>query len=195
VICAYHASAVVRPAADDPILNKRFLDLGAQTLLVPYVQSAEEAQMAVKSIHYPPQGIRGVEGLTHARRFGTIDDYASKASNELCLIVQVETAEALENLDEITAVEGVIGPADLAASLGHSGRPESPQVVAVVVSAIRAIRQRGKPAGILTANVDFAQQCMEIGTTFTAVDVDIGLLVKVAIRLKNDIAIPGKALF
>lgn len=110
--------------------TKRFLDLGAQTLLIPYVQSAEEARHAVAVMRYPPEGVRGVSAVTHATKFGRVEGYAKRAAGELCLLVQVETQEALDALETISAVDGVdgvfIGPGDLAASLGHAGHTLHP---------------------------------------------------------------------
>ncbi len=181
-VAPYDVSAVVRPASNDTVLIKRFLDLGAQTLLIPYVQNADEARAAVAAMRYAPDGVRGVSGLTRATRFGRVAGYARKAAEELCLLVQVETGEALERLEEIASVEGVdgvfIGPADLAASLGHVGEPGHPEVVAAVEDAIRRIRIIGKPAGILTPDMAFAQRCIEIGTLFTAVAIDVGILAR-----------------
>ena len=178
-VAPYDVSAVVRPASNDTVLIKRFLDLGAQTLLIPYVQNADEARAAVAAMRYAPDGVRGVSGLTRATRFGRVAGYARKAAEELCLLVQVETGEALERLEEIASVEGVdgvfIGPADLAASLGHVGEPGHPEVVAAVEDAIRRIRIIGKPAGILTPDMAFAQRCIEIGTLFTAVAIDVSI--------------------
>ena len=126
----YDVASVVRAAWNDTVLIKRFLDVGAQTLLVPYVQSAAEARAAVAAIRYPPRGVRGVSGSSRATRFGRVADYATRAEAELCLLVQVETAEALGEIEAIAAVDGVdgifVGPADLAASLGHAGRPGAP---------------------------------------------------------------------
>src|SRR5690606_30704559 len=126
----------------------------AQTLLIPYVQNAEEARAAVAAMQYPSAGIRGVSGVTRATRFGRVANYGKIAAEELCLLVQVETGEALEEIEAIAAVEGVdgifIGPADLAASLGYVGEPGHPKVVEAVENAIRRIRAAGKPAGILT---------------------------------------------
>jgi 4-hydroxy-2-oxoheptanedioate aldolase len=182
VIAAYETSAVVRPASNDAVLIKRFLDIGAQTLLVPYVQNAEEARAAVNAMRYPPKGIRGVSGLTRATRFGRIAGYARRAEDNLCLLVQLETREALDQLEAIAAVDGVdgifIGPADLAASLGHVGDQGHPEVVAKVEDAIRRIVACGKPAGILTTDSAFAKRCIALGTTFTAVGVDVGLLAR-----------------
>ena len=179
---AYPVSAIVRPATNDIVLIKRFLDVGAQTLLIPYVQNAEEARAAVTAMRYPPAGLRGVAATVRANRFGRVTDYAKRASQELCLLVQVETGEALNAIEAIAAVEGIdgifIGPADLAASLGHPGAPGHPTVVAAVEDAIRRVRACGKPAGILTADTGFAARCIELGTTFTAVGSDAGLLAR-----------------
>lgn len=181
-VAPYDVSAVVRPAANDTVLIKRFLDLGAQTLLIPYVQDADEARAAVAATRYPPEGVRGVSGLTRATRFGRVAGYAKRAAEEICLLVQVETREALERLEEICAVEGVdgvfIGPADLAASLGHAGEPGHPEVVAAVENAVGRILASGKPAGILTPDTAFAKTCIAIGTTFTAVAIDVGVLAR-----------------
>lgn len=171
---------VVRPAANDTVLIKRLLDLGAQTLIVPYVQSRAEAEAAVRAVRYGPRGIRGVAGLTRAGRFGAIRDYARIADAEICLIVQAETAEALDRLEEIASVEGVdgvfIGPSDLAASMGHPGEPGHPEVVAAIEDAIRRLRAIGKPSGILSLNEDFCRRCMALGTTFTAIGIDLSVL-------------------
>jgi 4-hydroxy-2-oxoheptanedioate aldolase len=181
-VAPYDVSAVVRPASNDTVLIKRFLDLGAQTLLIPYVQNAQEARAAVAAMRYPPEGVRGVSGLTRATRFGRIPGYGKRAAEELCLLVQVETREALDQLEAIAAVEGVdgvfIGPADLAASLGHVGDPGHPDVVAAVEDAVRRLRGAGKPAGILTPDAGFAKRCIEIGTIFTAVAIDAGILAR-----------------
>ncbi|MGO4737193.1 4-hydroxy-2-oxoheptanedioate aldolase [Bosea sp. 2KB_26] len=181
-VAPYPVSAVVRPASNDAVLIKRFLDFGAQTLLIPYVQNAEEAKAAVAAMRYPPAGIRGVSGVTRATRFGRVANYGKRAEEELCLLVQIETQEALDNLEAIASVDGVdgvfIGPADLAASLGHVGEPGHPSVTALIEKAIGRIRACGKPAGILTPDTAFAARCIELGTLFTAVGVDAAMLVK-----------------
>ncbi|MBY5768874.1 4-hydroxy-2-oxoheptanedioate aldolase [Rhizobium laguerreae] len=181
-VAAYDVSAIVRPASNDAVLIKRYLDIGAQTLLIPYVQNRAEAEAAVSAMRYPPAGIRGVSGLTRATRFGRVTGYAKRAEEELCLLVQLETRAALEALEAIAAVDGVdgifIGPADLAASLGHPGEPGHPEVVAAVEDAIRRIVALAKPAGILTPDATFAARCIELGTTFTAVGIDAGLLAR-----------------
>jgi 4-hydroxy-2-oxoheptanedioate aldolase len=181
-VAPYAVSAVVRPAGNDAVLIKRFLDLGVQTLLIPYVQDAAEARAAVAAMRYPPDGIRGVSGLTRATRFGRVPHYAKRAQEELCLLVQVETREALAEIEAIAAVDGVdgifVGPGDLAASLGHAGELAHPEVVAAVEAAIGRIRACGKPAGILTADAGFAGRCIALGTTFTAVAIDVGILAR-----------------
>ena len=180
----YPVSAVVRPAANDPVLIKRLLDFGAQTLILPYIQSAEEAQAAVAAVRYAPRGMRGVAGLTRASRFGAVPDYTRRADAEICLILQVETALALSRIEEIAATDGVdglfIGPADLAASMGHPGSLDHPAVRAAIEDAIRRITAAGKPAGILTSDAAFARACMGWGTRFTAVGMDISLMLQAA---------------
>ena len=181
-VAPYPVSAVVRPASNDTVLIKRFLDLGAQTLLIPYVQSVGEAKAAVAAMRYPPRGVRGVAGVTRATKFGRVPNYAKRAEEELCLLVQIETQDALDRLEAIAAVDGVdgvfIGPADLAASLGHAGELGNPKVIAAVEDAIKRIRACGKPAGILTPDNAFAKRCIELGTLFTAVGVDAAMIAR-----------------
>ncbi len=187
---AYNVSAVVRPAANDPVLIKRLLDCGAQSLLIPYVQSVAEAEAAVAAVRYPPEGIRGVAGLTRASRFGRVPGYAKHAAEEICLLVQVETKKSLDAIEDIAAVEGVdgifIGPGDLSASLGHPGELFHPEVVAAVEGAISRVAAAGKPAGVLTYDLDFARRCMDLGTLFTAVGADLAILVRGVDRLAGE---------
>lgn len=186
---ADRTSVAVRPDWNDPVKIKRFLDFGVQTLLIPYVQSREEAEAAVSAMHYPPRGIRGVAGITRATRYGLVENYTAIASDELCLLVQVETAEALERLEEIASVDGVdgvfLGPADISTSMGFPGQPGHPTVRAEILRAIDRIRAVGKPAGILTLDPAFARECVARGTTFTAVGVDIALLLDAARALRE----------
>jgi len=181
-VAPYDVSPVVRPAFNDAVLIKRFLDIGVQTLLIPYVQNEEEAKAAVAATRYPPHGIRGVSALTRATRFGRVPNYARNAEQEICLLRQIETREALGQLEAIAAVEGVdgifIGPADLAASFGHPGQPGHPEVVAAIENAIGRLKILGKPAGILTPDETFAARCISLGTLFTAVGVDVALLAR-----------------
>jgi len=185
-VAPYPTSPVVRPASNDTVLIKKHLDIGAQTLLIPYVQSTDEAEAAVAAVRYPPQGVRGVGGTTRASGFGRIKDYPRRAAQELCLLVQIETGEALERLEAIAAVDGVdgvfIGPNDLAASQGHLGDPGHPEVIAAVEDAIRRLKAVGKPSGIYTTPA-FARRCLELGATFAAVGGDTGLLARGADKL------------
>lgn len=171
---------IVRPPVNDRVLIKQYLDIGAQTLLLPMIQSAQEAREAVSAMRYPPAGVRGVATMTRASRFGRAENYLRRAEEELCLLVQVETVEALQEIEAIAEVDGVdgifIGPSDLAASLGHVGDSLHPEVVATIESAIGRITAAGKPAGILTPNNEFASRCIELGTLFTAVGNDMGVL-------------------
>ena len=180
-IAPYPTHPVVRPASNDPVLIKKLLDVGAQTLLVPFVQTVDEAKAAVAAMRYAPAGIRGVAGTTRATRFGRVKDYFARAHEELCLLVQIETREALARLEAIAAVDGVdgvfIGPNDLAASLGHVGEMGHPEVVTAVVAAIQRLKAIGKPSGVY-APADFARRCIALGTTFTAVGGDIGILAR-----------------
>ncbi len=193
-VAAYPTSAIVRPAWNDPVLIKRILDLGAQSLLIPYVQDAREAEQAVRSTRYPPDGIRGVSGITRATRFGRIPDYARTCAPELCVLVQVETTEALDEIEAIAAVPGIdgifVGPGDLAASMGHIGQPGHPEVVRAVEAAIRRIVRCGLPAGVLTADEAFARSCIAAGSSFTAVGVDAGLLARESQALARRFSAP-----
>jgi 4-hydroxy-2-oxoheptanedioate aldolase len=176
------ASPIVRPAWNDPVLIKRILDIGAQTLLVPFVQNAEEARRAVAACRYPPTGIRGVTASGRASRFGRVSEYLKRAHEDLCVLVQVETGDALEELEEIACVDGIdgvfIGPADLAASLGHIGNPSHPAVQHAIEQAVKRLTVLGKPAGILAPREDEARRYIEWGYSFVAVGSDLGLLVR-----------------
>ena len=182
-IAAYPATcAIVRPAWNDKVLIKRYLDIGVQSLLVPYVQSEAEAQEAVAATRFPGAGVRGVAGVTRASRFGRVSHYANRAHEEICVLVQIETREGLDNLEKISLVEGVdgvfIGPADLAAGLGHLGNPQHPDVQAAIKDAIGRIRACTKPAGILATDDDTVRRYIEWGTTFTAVGLDAMILAR-----------------
>ncbi len=174
------ASAIVRPAWNDPVMIKRILDLGAQTVLIPYVQNAEEARKAVAACTYPPHGFRGVAGGSRASRYGRQKDYLKRASEVVCVLVQVETGEALKELEAIAAVPGVdgvfIGPSDLAASLGHVGNAKHPEVQAALKDAVTRLAALGKPAGILTPNEEESKRYIEWGYKFVAVGIDTTML-------------------
>lgn len=179
-VAPYPVHPVVRPSSLNPAEIKKLLDSGAQTILVPYVQNADEARLAAASVAYAPDGIRGLAGITRATRFGTVPDYHKRAREEICLIVQIETKGALDALEEIAAVPGIdaifIGPADLAASLGYPGNTAHPVVQAACLDAMRRIRAAGLPAGFLTLDQTFLNKVIDAGSVFTAVDVDTAIL-------------------
>ena len=176
------ASAVVRPAWNDIVLIKRYLDIGAQTLLIPFVQTPEEARAAVAATRYPPAGIRGITGSGRASRYGRVKDYLKNASSEICLLVQVETKSALDQIEKIASVEGIdgvfIGPNDLSASFGHLGNWGHADVQAALKDAVVRLKKIAKPAGILTPNEEEAKRFIDWGYTFVAVGSDLGLLAK-----------------
>jgi 4-hydroxy-2-oxoheptanedioate aldolase len=181
-IAAYPVAPVVRPAWNDKVLIKRYLDVGAQSLLVPYVQDEDEAAAAVAAVRFPLRGVRGVAGVTRATRFGRVADYAKRAEREICLLVQIETRKGLDNLEKIARVDGVdgvfIGPADLAAGLGHLGDMGHAEVQSAIEDAIKRIKACGKPPGILTPDEKTARRYIELGTVFTAVGLDAMVLAR-----------------
>jgi 4-hydroxy-2-oxoheptanedioate aldolase len=176
------ATPIVRVPWNDSVVVKRALDIGAQTILFPYVQTADEARKAVAATRYPPSGIRGVAGSTRAAGYGRIKDYLKRADQEMCVLVQVENRVGLDNIDAIAAVDGVdgvfIGPNDLAASLGHLGDIAHPDVQAAINGALAALKAKNKPAGYLTYNIADAKQRFADGFTFIAVASDISILVR-----------------
>ncbi len=173
--------AVIRIIEGQAALIKQMLDLGAQTLLVPMVETAEQARELVAAMLYPPAGIRGVgTALARAARWNQVEDYFADADAQMCLLIQVESLTALENLDEILQVDGVdgvfIGPADLAASMGHLGNPAHPDVVDAVETSIQKICAAGKAAGTLATNSTLAKRYEEKGVQFVALGVDTQVL-------------------
>ena len=178
----YASHPIVRVPWNDMVTVKRVLDIGAQSLLVPYVQDAEEARNAVAHTRYPPAGVRGVAGTTRATRFGRVKDYAKRAHEEICVLVQVETQSALKNIEAICAIDGVdgvfIGPADLHASMGYAGETANAAVKPLIDDAIRRIRKAGKAPGILTPNEADARHWLECGALFVAVGSDAGILAR-----------------
>lgn len=182
-VAPYPSQAIIRPVIGDTALIKQILDIGAQTLLVPMVESAEQARELVRAIHYPPSGIRGVgSALARASRWNSIPGYLDEADAQMCLLVQIENLEGLARLDEIAAVEGVdgvfIGPADLSAAMGHRGNPGHPEVQAAIEDAIVRIQKAGKAAGILSADQTLARRYIELGARFVAVGVDTTVLMR-----------------
>lgn len=176
-IAPYASQPVIRPVEGSKSLIKQMLDIGAQTLLIPMVDSAEQARQVVSATRYPPLGERGVgASVARAARWGRIENYMAQANESLCLLVQVESKTALENLDAILDVDGIdgvfIGPADLSASLGYPDNAGHPEVQSIIEDSIRRIRAAGKAAGFLAVDPAMAQKCLQWGANFVAVGVD-----------------------
>ncbi len=174
------AAAVVRVPCNDATLVKRVMDAGAQSLMFPMVQTVEDAKRAVAATRYPPQGRRGVAAMHRASRFGTVPEYLMRAGGETCVVVQIETPEAMQNLEVIAAVDGVdcifVGPGDLAASMGLIGEIGHPQVQAHLKQAAQTCARLGKPCGIVMGQADAVNQCIEYGYSYVAVASDLGML-------------------
>lgn len=182
------ATPVVRPAWNDPVIMKRLLDLGAQSFLIPYVQSVEEARRAVASTRYPPLGNRGVAVTHRANRYGRVAGYHARAHEEICVLVQIETRRALADLEAIAAVDGVdglfIGPSDLAADLGHLGENRHPEAIAAFEDACARAKRAGKPIGILAPIEEDAHRYLEMGFSYVAVGSDVSLLRQAAEQIR-----------
>lgn len=182
---------IVRPAWADDVALKQILDLGVQTVLAPMVDSAEQAEQIVHGTRYPPQGVRGVgSALARASQFNRTQDYLTTANDEICVLVQIESAKAVEELDNILAVDGVdgvfIGPADLSASLGYIGQPNHPEVVKVIEASIAKIVAAGKAPGVLMADKKQARRYLDCGALFVAVGSDTGLLMTATKNLVSE---------
>ena len=189
-VAAYESHPIVRPAEGTVAGIKQLLDLGAQTLLIPMVETAQQAAQLVAATRYPPHGVRGVgSALARSSRWNQIDGYLRKAEEDICLLVQVESAAALTQVAEIAAVEGVdgvfFGPADLSASMDLLGQPGHPKVQEAIAQGIRCVVAAGKAAGVLSADQALAHKYLEAGATFVAVGVDTTLLVRAAKDLLN----------
>lgn len=184
-VAPYQSHPVVRPPEGTTAGIKQLLDLGVQTLLVPMVETAEQAAKLVEATRYPPYGIRGVgSALARSSRWNQIGDYLTQADSETCLLVQVESVTALEKVEEIAAVDGVdgvfFGPADLSASMGLLGQPGHPSVQQAIIDGIKRVRAAGKAAGVLSADQTLARKYLEAGAGFVAIGVDTTLLVRSA---------------
>lgn len=189
-VAGYGPQAVARVPVGDTVLMKQYLDIGAQTVLVPMVDTAEQAAAMVRATRYPPHGIRGVgAGSARASRWSAVPDYLQRANDQICLLVQAETTTAINNLDAILAVDGVdgvfFGPSDLSASLGHLGNAAHPDVQKVIEDGIRRVRAAGKAPGILAINEPDAHRYLELGALFVAVGIDVNLLTKHARALRQ----------
>ena len=180
-LAPYPTQAVVRPPQGDHVLIKQLLETGVQTLLIPMVESANQARGLVEAMRYPPAGIRGVgSALARASRWGRIENYAHLANEQMCLLVQVETRAGYEQLDDILAVDGVdgvfFGSADLAASYGYLGQSTHPEIVAAIENGLQRARSAGLAGGVLCSDRALNDRYMQAGARFVAVGVDALLL-------------------
>lgn len=180
-LAAYPTTPMVRVPSLDTVLIKQFLDLGAQNLLVPMIDTAEEARQAVAAVRYPARGVRGVgSALARASRWGAVEGYLGRAEDTVSLTVQIESSAAVENAAEIAAVDGVdavfVGPSDLAASMGVLGQQTHPDVTASVLSVFDAVRTAGKKVGVNAFDHDQARKYLDAGASFVLVGADVQLL-------------------
>ncbi len=176
------SATVVRLPSDDQVTIKQHLDIGVQSLLIPMIESAEQARDVVRSCRYAPAGVRGIgAALARASRYGRVTDYLHRAADEICILLQVETVKGIEALDAILEVEGVdgvfVGPSDLAADMGMPGKPGSDEVQKVVLDALKRIGASTKASGILTSDTTLSAQYQTMGVGFLAVGSDVGVLV------------------
>jgi 4-hydroxy-2-oxoheptanedioate aldolase len=191
VVDQSNSHAVVRvPIGEDWVL-KQVLDAGAQSVLVPMVDTGSQAEAIVRACRYAPEGVRGMGGYgARVTQFGAIPDYGTTANAQICVLVQAETRTAIENLDDILAVDGVdgvfIGPADLSADMGFPENPNAPEVQAVIADAITRIAAAGKAPGIITLSLDQAKTYLDLGATFVAVGIDTVILANAARTLSKD---------
>jgi len=190
VLAAFPVTPLVRVPSGDPALIKQYLDLGVQNLIVPMVDSAEQAAAVARAAHYPPRGIRGVgSALARSARWARVDGYLGMASDTLSLTVQIETANAVSAVDEILAIDGVdaifVGPADLAASMGVIGQQDHPDVVSAVELAIAAAKSAGKPVGVNAFAPAMAERYLAGGADFVFVGADVQLLARAAEALAD----------
>lgn len=183
VMAGYPVFPVVRVPSNDTVLIKQYLDLGVQNLIVPMVDNAEQAAKAVAAVRYPPRGVRGVgSALARGSRWNRIEGYLHRAEETITLLVQVETAEAVANVARIAGTDGVdgifIGPSDLAASMGHLGQQDHPDVVAAVEHCIRTARELGVPVGVNAFVEATARRYLDAGADFIAVGADVAMLAR-----------------
>jgi len=182
-VAAYPVTPVVRVPSNDPVVIKQVLDLGAQSILVPMVTDAREAELAVSAAHYPPRGVRGVgSALARSARWNRVDGYLTEATSHVSVFVQIESIDAVSAASEIAAVDGIsgvfVGPSDLAASMGHLGDQGNVSVVAAVLSTFAAVHEQGKPVGVNAFVPTVADRYAAEGADFILVDADVAMLAR-----------------
>ena len=197
-LAPFQVEPVIRPPIGETWMITQLLDIGARTLLVPMIETADQARQMARAMRYPPEGVRGVgASLGRASQYNRVTDYLTTANAEVCLLLQVESRAGISAVDEIAATEGVdgvfIGPSDLAADMGLLGQPTHPDVLAVIEDTIARICAQGKAAGILTGDLGLARHYRDLGCHFVAIGSDVGLLATASTRLRADFetAIPS----
>lgn len=180
VLAAFDPAVVVRPPSDDRALMKQYLDIGVRNFLVPMIESGAQASEVVRSVRYPPKGARGIgAALARASLYDTVSDYLSTASDEICVLVQVESRAGIAALDDILATEGVdgvfVGPSDLAADMGFPGQVDAAEVQETVIDALERIKASDKAAGILIGDAELTKKYQKMGIEFLAVGTDVGV--------------------
>lgn len=191
-VAPYPVEPIARPPVGDPAIIKQYLDIGFRSLLIPMVESAEQARLLVSATRFPPRGIRGVASATsRASGFGSNPHYLADAHEDICLIVQIESRAGLDAIEEIAETDGVdalfIGPGDLAAALGHLGGADHPEVQAAINNALARIGRTGKASGIFALSVDDAKTKIAAGASLVSIGTDIGVLMKGARGLRTSI--------
>lgn len=191
IFAASPTTALARPDWNDAVEIKRLLDLGADGLVIPMIQTVEEAEKAVAATRYPPRGIRGVSGVTRANKYGRVTDYFTRIEEETTVILQLETRAAIERAEEIAAVDGVsgifFGPADISADMGLLGQAMAPEVWELIWSAAEKLIAKGVPVGTLVLDAKFAAKLLKDGFTFVACGVDTAMLACAADNLLADV--------
>jgi 2-keto-3-deoxy-L-rhamnonate aldolase RhmA len=186
---------VVRVPWNDAVTIKRVLDAGAQTLMVPFVQNADEATRAVAATRFPPEGVRGMAAGSRASRFGTVPDYFRVANRSMGVVVQLETPQAIARLEEIAAVPGVdalfVGPLDLSGQMGHLGEPTHPAVMALMSAAAERARAVGRPIGTIGGTPEVVTRYRAAGFDYVAIASDLGLLMRGAQAAVQALRNPG----
>jgi 4-hydroxy-2-oxoheptanedioate aldolase len=195
-IAPYPVQAVVRPVQGDVALVKQYLDVGAQTLLIPMIDTPEHAALMVRAMRYAPTGIRGMGGaLARASRWNQVENYLALADAQMCLLVQIESRLAVSKLQAIAETDGVdgvfFGPADLSAAMGYPGQPDHPEVIQTILAGIQTVLAAGKAPGVLMTDKPQARRYLDAGARFVAVGVDTALLVGAATALATCFKAPG----
>ncbi|GBU09504.1 2-keto-3-deoxy-L-rhamnonate aldolase [Gammaproteobacteria bacterium] len=191
VLAAYPVDVILRIPDHDPIKLKQYLDLGVQNFLIPMIENKTQAEQIVKATRYPPEGFRGVgTALARAAKWNATVNYLQEANDNIGIMLQIETLEGVHNLERILCVDGIdgifIGPADLAASMGHLGDLNHPEVQAVIAEILPKIKASGRAAGIFSTNFNTSQVYEQLGASFLAVGADTLLLRLAAVNLANE---------